>query len=64
MSNTLMVEGGGGTNAVGIEGGEGVADDNRTTDKVILRKRKAGGPFNGSNGVFSRPKSEYISPCK
>ena len=63
MSNSLMVDGG--ASATGTEG-EGVVSDVFTTDKVVLRKRKGGGKerLNGSNGVFSRPKSEYISPCK
>ena len=61
MSN-LLVDGGPG--GVVVEG-EGVAPDSLTADKVVLRKRKGGGKerFN-PNGVFSRPKSEYISPCE
>ena len=55
----------GGASASGLDG-EGAVTDGFSENKVILRKRKAGGKerLNGSNGVFSRPKSEYISPCK
>ena len=59
----------GGASAVGNGTGEGVV--NSDTDKVVYRKpRNRGGGggakdrFTNPNGVFSRPKSEYISPCK
>ena len=70
MTDSLMIDGGASTvpvgTGVGTEGGEGVVPDNLTTDKVVLRKRRVGSNqrFNGTNGVFSRPKSEYISPCE
>ena len=72
MTDPVMVDGGASAVAMGtgvgsgIEGGEGVFSDNATADKVVLRKKR-GGPkdrFSGTNGVFSRPKSEYISPCE
>lgn len=62
-----MVDGHGGASAVG--NGEGVA--NSDTDKVVYRRPKNRGGGGGTkdrltnpNGVFSRPKSEYISPCE
>lgn len=72
MTDSVMVDGGasaiaGGTGVgPGIEGGEGVVSDNVTLDKVVRRKKRSGAKerFNGTNGVFSRPKSEYISPCE
>lgn len=73
MTDSVMVDGGasavaGGTlvGPAGIEGGEGVVSDNVAMDKVVRRKKRSGVKerFNGTNGVFSRPKSEYISPCE
>ena len=68
--SVVLVDGGASAVTVvasGIEGGEGVVSDNVAVDKVVRRKKRSGGAkerFNGTNGVFSRPKSEYISPCE
>ena len=72
MSDSLMVDGhggGGGASAVAMGNGEGVT--NSDAEKVVYRKQRnrggGGGTkerFTNPNGVFSRPKSEYISPCE
>ena len=63
--------GGGGASAVAMGNGESVTNNSDAADKVVYRKpRNRGGGagtkerFTNPNGVFSRPKSEYISPCK
>lgn len=68
--------GGGGASAVPMGNGDGGVANNSDADKVVYRKPRnrgggggggAGGAkerFTNPNGVFSRPKSEYISPCE
>lgn len=68
--------GGGGASAVPMGNGDGGVANNSDVDKVVYRKPRnrgggggggAGGAkerFTNPNGVFSRPKSEYISPCE
>ena len=79
MSDSVMVDGhggggggGGGASAVPMGNGDGGVANNSDADKVVYRKPRnrgggAGGAkerFTNPNGVFSRPKSEYISPCE
>ena len=70
MSDALIVDGGA-ASVVAMGNGEGVANSD-TDNKVVYRKPRnqvagrvgAKERFTNPNGVFSRPKSEYISPCE